>query len=56
MDDLMTIGEVAEYLKVCRATATRWSRTGELPAVKVGKSYRIRRRDLEAWYDGKRAA
>lgn len=39
------------YLKVCRATVQRWCKEGKLPAVKIGKEYRIRRSDLERWYE-----
>lgn len=51
MDDLLTVLEVMNYLKVCRATVQRWCKEGKLPAVKIGKEYRIRRSDLEHWYD-----
>ncbi|MBI4497229.1 MAG: helix-turn-helix domain-containing protein [Chloroflexi bacterium] len=51
MDDLLTVLEVMNYLKVCRATVQRWCKEGKLPAVKIGKEYRIRRSDLERWYE-----
>lgn len=54
MDELLTVTQVMDYLKVCRATVQRWCKAGELPAVKIGKEYRIRRSDLEFWYEGKR--
>ncbi len=46
-DELLTIVEVAAYLKVSRRTAWRWCKSGRLPAVKVGHQWRITRRDLE---------
>lgn len=52
--ELLTIYEVAAELRVGRATVQRWARDRELPAVKVGKEYRVRRADLEAWIEGKR--
>lgn len=52
--ELLNLREIAAELKVGRATIQRWAKTRELPAVKVGKEYRVRRRDLEAWIDGKR--
>ncbi len=55
-DDLLTVPEVAALLKVHKATVQRWSRERGLPAVKIGKEYRIRRSDLEAWYEELRAA
>ena len=51
MNELLTVTQVMDYLKVCRATVQRWCKAGELPAVKIGKEYRIRQSDLNAWYD-----
>ncbi len=50
-DDLLTVFEVLDLLKVSRVTVQKWCREGKLPAVKLGKEYRIRRKDLETWYD-----
>ena len=49
--DLLSIPDIAAELHISEATAARWCRLGILPAQKVGKQYRIRRADLEAWYD-----
>ncbi len=56
MQDMMTVLEVMRHLKVCRATVQRWCKEGKLPAVKIGKEYRIRRSDLERWYETLRTA
>ena len=53
--ELLSVEEVTRILKISRATVQRWCRGGELPAVKIGKSYRIRREDLDLWYEGKLA-
>jgi excisionase family DNA binding protein len=53
--ELLTVFEVMEYLRVSRATVQRWCHKGVLPAVKLGKDYRIRRSDLEAWYEARRS-
>jgi excisionase family DNA binding protein len=45
--DLMTIREVAEVLRVRPETLSRWAREGRLPAVKVGKEWRVRLADME---------
>ena len=47
MDQLMTVQEVADYLKVSRTTVWRWCSTGALPACKVGRGWRVRREELE---------
>jgi len=46
-DELLTIAEVAGYLKLSRRTAWRWCKSGRLPAAKVGHQWRIARSDLE---------
>lgn len=52
--DLMTVEQVAAYLQVHRMTVYRYIRTGRLPAARVGRVYRIRRADLEAFLDRQR--
>jgi excisionase family DNA binding protein len=50
MDEVLTVGEVAGYLRVHPITVQRWCRTGDLPAAKIGRAYRIRKSDLDAWW------
>jgi excisionase family DNA binding protein len=45
--DLLTPDEIATIYRVTRATVRRWVKSGELPALKVGTQYRIRRSDLD---------
>ncbi len=47
MDDILTVEEIADYLKVSRTTIWRWCNDGKLDAFKVGRGWRVRRRDLE---------
>lgn len=54
MSELLTLPEVAAVLKFSNVAVGKWCREGKLPAVKVGKSYRIRRADLDAWYEALR--
>ena len=51
--ELLSVEEVTRILKVSQATVQRWCRDGKLPAAKIGKSYRIRREDLDLWYESK---
>ena len=51
---LLTPREVASMLRVGYATVQIWAKTGAIPAVKIGKAYRIRREDLEAWFEARR--
>lgn len=47
--DIMTIDEVAEYLKLKVKTAYHLAAKGDIPGFKVGGAWRFRRRDIEAW-------
>jgi len=40
-DELLTPDEAAAYLKVPVVTVWRWCRQGTLPAVKIGKYWRV---------------
>lgn len=47
--ELLTSREVAEELRVHRATVLRWAREGTVPAIRLpGKGIRFRRSDVEA--------
>lgn len=50
----LTLGEVLRYLRVNARTVYRLIRTGELPAIRIGRQWRIRRRDLEHWLEAQR--
>jgi excisionase family DNA binding protein len=48
-----TIADIVEMLKVHEQTVRRWIKTGELPAVALGRKagYRIRKQDLDAFLE-----
>ena len=46
---LLTVAEVAELFRVSSMTVYRLIRNGELAAVRVGRSYRVREEDLQAY-------
>ena len=48
-DDILTIREVADYLKVTERTLYRLAQEGKIPAFKVGGAWRFRRGDLDQW-------
>ena len=48
-DPIMIIDEVAEYLHLHPLTVRRLARDGEIPAVKVGRQWRIKRELLDRW-------
>lgn len=49
MDKILTIEEVAAYLRVSERTVYDWASKGELPGGKIGTSWRFRRGDIENW-------
>ncbi len=48
MNDVLSVREVAQYLKLNEQTVYRLAREGKLPASKIGKQWRFSRRDIEA--------
>jgi excisionase family DNA binding protein len=50
----LTTDEVLEYLQVNLRTVYRLIDAGKLPAVRVGRQWRFRRRDIDAWLDQQR--
>jgi excisionase family DNA binding protein len=49
MDDLYTVDQAAEFLRLHVKTVRGYVRDGRLEATRIGKSYRIARADLEAF-------
>jgi len=45
----MTVGEVADFMRVSSMTVYRLIKAGDLRAARVGKSYRIREEDINAF-------
>lgn len=48
-NDVLTISEVAEYLKVAERTIYRLAAAKKVPAFKVGGAWRFSRADIDAW-------
>jgi excisionase family DNA binding protein len=47
--DILTVKEVADYLKVNERTIYRLATNGELPAFRVGASWRFRLNEIDRW-------
>ena len=45
----LTVAEVAETMRVSKMTVYRLTRSGELPAVRVGRSYRVPQDALDTY-------
>lgn len=48
-DDILTIDEVAAYLKAGKRTVYRLASSGKIPAFKLGGTWRFRRAELDEW-------
>jgi excisionase family DNA binding protein len=56
-EDILTIRDVAEYLKVTEKTVYGLAQKGKIPGFKVGGQWRFKREDIDQWLeDGKEAA
>lgn len=50
--DVMTLEEVAAYLKVTPQTIYTWAQEKRIPAAKLGKEWRFKRSVIDRWFDG----
>lgn len=48
-DKILTIREIAEYLKIKEKTAYALVARGDIPGFKVGGSWRFRSGEIEKW-------
>lgn len=48
---IMTIAEVSEYLGLHELTVRRLAREGQLPALKLGRQWRVKKDLLEKWIE-----
>ena len=50
-ESIMTIGEVANYLKIPKSTVYKLAQEGKIPRQKVGRHWRFRRSTINKWLD-----
>ena len=48
-DDILTIEEVAKYLRVSERTVYDWAQKGEIPSGKIGTVWRFKKTEIEKW-------
>lgn len=53
-ESFLTTEEVLEYLNVNLRTVYRLIKAGKIPAIRVGRQWRFRKRDLDMWLDSQR--
>ncbi|MBI2425756.1 MAG: PTS sugar transporter subunit IIA [Candidatus Hydrogenedentes bacterium] len=51
--EILTLEEVAHYLRVSERTVYDWANKGEIPCGKLGTSWRFRKSDVELWLNKK---
>jgi len=49
MDQLMTIDEVAAYMRVSRFTVYRLAKEQAIPASKIGRQWRFHKEEIDQW-------
>ncbi len=49
MDQLMTIDDVASYMRVSRFTVYRLAKGHSIPATKIGRQWRFLREEIDQW-------
>jgi PTS system nitrogen regulatory IIA component len=52
-DSILTIDEVAAYLRVSERTVYDWAQKGEIPSGKIGTVWRFKKSEIERWVDDK---
>ena len=50
-NDIMTLEEVAEYLRLKPQTIYIWAQEKKIPAAKIGKEWRFRRSVIDRWFN-----
>lgn len=51
--EILTLEEVADYLRVSERTVYEWANKGEIPCGKLGTTWRFKRSEVEKWVDTK---
>jgi excisionase family DNA binding protein len=54
MDDLLTVEQAAAILQLSPKTIKDWLRAGKLPGCKIGRLWRVKQADLEAFIQASR--
>ncbi|MDR2445255.1 MAG: PTS sugar transporter subunit IIA [Spirochaetaceae bacterium] len=55
-EDILTIEEVAKYLRVSERTVYDWAQKGEIPAGKIGTVWRFKKESIERWVNERLSA
>jgi len=50
-NEIMTVDDVARYLKLKPQTIYKWAQEGKIPAAKLGREWRFKRSHINAWIE-----
>ncbi len=50
-NDIMTLEEVADYLRLKPQTIYTWAQEKKIPAAKLGKEWRFRKSLIDKWFN-----
>jgi len=48
--EIMTVQEVAQYLRLAEATVYKLAQAGEIPGMKVGRAWRFKKELIDEWF------
>ena len=49
-DEILTLTELQEYLKIPKPTLYSLAQRGDIPAAKVGRHWRFKRAEIKRWF------
>lgn len=52
--DIMTVKELADYLKIAEKTTYRFASEGKIAGFKVGSAWRFRKSEIDEWIEKQR--
>ena len=50
-DDVLTIDDLANYLKIAKSSLCKLVQEGKVPGQKIGKHWRFRKASIERWLE-----
>jgi len=54
MEELLTLEELAKYLKISKPTLYKMVEKGKIPALKVANQWRFKKEDINRWLEKQR--
>ncbi len=54
MEELLTLEELAKYLKISKHTLYKMLEKGEIPAFKIANQWRFKKSDIDKWIEQQR--